>query len=248
MIIGAAAYELSAIGTGTSMAYSDARTWSGWVFGFVIAATQAAATLLWVSSVQHNANTVEGQPERATVLPMIMSVTAGIASAAVVWILHETIGTAPGLTVLFSVGAPACSIMAGVLNGYFVAAETAQAAWLIIEAKRKATEKTEKASARQQRLESRRLARQRKHELAMAQLTAASDTGGDTTGKQADVHRRATVHQFRQWRTDMATEDENGTESVLSPNQVAEVVTSQGYSAPPGTTARRWAQETGWGV
>lgn len=159
-IVGAAIAEIVTIGLGVRQTYDlDI----GWVVGVVIASSQAMGSMMWARASQHNASRkilyksigsrdnrrsvedkVKSEPQLNVILPLAVSILAGVVSAWVGWYLYAGNDT-PGLGAALAVASPAGSVAAAMLNGTFAYGESAVATW---RKERKAAHGLRKPSAR----------------------------------------------------------------------------------------------------
>lgn len=143
-IIGAAIAEIVTIGLGVRQTYDLS---IGWVVGIVIASSQAMGSMMWARASQHNASRkilyksigpkgdkrsvedkVKSEPRLNVVLPLAVSILAGVVSAWVGWYLYAG-NDMPGLGAALAVASPAGSVAAAMLNGTFAYGESAVATW-----------------------------------------------------------------------------------------------------------------------
>ena len=140
-IVGAAIAEIITIGLGVQQTYNLS---IGWIVGIVIASSQAMGSMMWARASQHNAgrkilfksigpkdnrrsveDKVKSEPQLNVILPLLVSVLAGVVSA---WVGLYLYGTS-GLGLALSVASPAGSVAASMLNGVFAYGESAVAMW-----------------------------------------------------------------------------------------------------------------------
>ena len=143
-IVGAAIAEIITIGLGVQQTYNLS---IGWIVGIVIASSQAMGSMMWARASQHNAgrkilfksigpkdnrrsveDKVKSEPQLNVILPLAVSVLAGVVSAWVGWYLYAGNDT-PGLGAALAIASPAGSITAAMLNGTFAYGESAVATW-----------------------------------------------------------------------------------------------------------------------
>jgi len=171
-IVGAAIAEIVTIGLGVRQTYDLS---IGWVVGVVIASSQAMGSMMWARASQHNASRkvlyksigpkgdrrsiedkVKSEPRLNVVLPLAVSILAGVVSAWVGWYLYAGKNT-PGLGAALAVASPMGSVAAAMLNGVFAYGESAVATWRnerkVAQGMRKTSASTAQANARRAQAE-----------------------------------------------------------------------------------------------
>lgn len=130
-ILAAAVAETVAIGLGVERVYG---LYTGWVVGVVIASVQAMGSMMWARASTHNAkrkvykDASKSEPKLNVMLPLLVSVLAGVVSAWVSWYLYDSTDV-PGLGHALAIASPAGSIAAALLNGTFAYGEASVSAW-----------------------------------------------------------------------------------------------------------------------
>lgn len=131
-ILAAAVAETVAIGLGVERVYG---LYTGWVVGVVIASAQAMGSMMWARASTHNAkrktpykDKSKNEPKLNVMLPLLVSVLAGVVSAWVSWYLYDSTDV-PGLGHALAIASPAGSIAAALLNGTFAYGEASVSAW-----------------------------------------------------------------------------------------------------------------------